>query len=109
MVIGRGIATEPGLEGNAIEAATMTNMDKIEKGHSQRRLPAGSWATLKSGADAPPRALRGRGSWMRVSEGMREAQHGVWYARSWVHTGHCIALVSWLAYALVDTRAVCED
>lgn len=37
---GWGIATEPGLEGNAIEAGTTTNMDTIGKEHSQRRLAA---------------------------------------------------------------------
>ncbi|KAF7368234.1 Phosphoglycerate-bisphosphoglycerate-independent [Mycena venus] len=37
---GWGIATEPGLEGNAIEAGTTTNMDRIGKEHSQRRLAA---------------------------------------------------------------------
>jgi 2,3-bisphosphoglycerate-independent phosphoglycerate mutase len=37
---GWGIATEPGLEGNAIEAGTTTNMDKIGAEHSQRRLAA---------------------------------------------------------------------
>ncbi|KAJ7036768.1 phosphoglycerate mutase [Mycena alexandri] len=37
---GWGIATEPGLEGNAIEGGTTTNMDKIGKEHSQRRLAA---------------------------------------------------------------------
>ncbi|KAJ7079925.1 phosphoglycerate mutase [Mycena crocata] len=37
---GWGIATEPGLEGNAIEAGTTTNMDKIGNEHSQRRLAA---------------------------------------------------------------------
>ncbi|KAJ6608969.1 cofactor-independent phosphoglycerate mutase [Mycena sp. CBHHK59/15] len=37
---GWGIATEPGLEGNAIEAGTTTNMDKIGSEHSQRRLAA---------------------------------------------------------------------
>ncbi|KAK7036254.1 BPG-independent [Favolaschia claudopus] len=37
---GWGIATEPGLEGNAIEAGTTTNMDKIGADHSQRRLAA---------------------------------------------------------------------
>ncbi|KAJ7831035.1 BPG-independent [Mycena olivaceomarginata] len=37
---GWGVATEPGLEGNAIEAGTTTNMDTIGKEHSQRRLAA---------------------------------------------------------------------
>ncbi|KAK0200296.1 cofactor-independent phosphoglycerate mutase [Desarmillaria ectypa] len=37
---GWGIATVPGLEGNAIEAGTTTNMDTIGKEHSQRKLAA---------------------------------------------------------------------
>ncbi|KAK0187274.1 cofactor-independent phosphoglycerate mutase [Armillaria mellea] len=37
---GWGIATVPGLEGNAIEAGTTTNMDAIGKVHSQRKLAA---------------------------------------------------------------------
>ncbi|KAJ7615881.1 phosphoglycerate mutase [Roridomyces roridus] len=37
---GWGIATEPGLEGNAIEAGTTENMDKIGAEHAQRRLAA---------------------------------------------------------------------
>ncbi|KAJ8517211.1 hypothetical protein ONZ45_g5587 [Pleurotus djamor] len=37
---GWGIATEPGLKGNAIEAGTTTNMDTIGKEHSQRKLAA---------------------------------------------------------------------
>ncbi|KAJ6601721.1 BPG-independent [Mycena vulgaris] len=38
------IATELGLEGKAIEAGTTTNMDKIGKEHSQRRLAADGMA-----------------------------------------------------------------
>ncbi|KAJ3775333.1 BPG-independent [Lentinula raphanica] len=37
---GWGIAAEPGLEGNAIEAGTTTNMDTIAKEHSFRKLSA---------------------------------------------------------------------
>ncbi len=37
---GWGVATVPGLEGNAIEAGTTTNMDTIGKEHSQRKLAA---------------------------------------------------------------------
>lgn len=37
---GWGVATEPGLEGNAIEAGTTTNMDTIAKDHSHRLLAA---------------------------------------------------------------------
>jgi len=37
---GWGIATQPGLEGNAIEAGDTTNMDKIAKDHSHRKLAA---------------------------------------------------------------------
>ncbi|KAJ7453314.1 phosphoglycerate mutase [Mycena galericulata] len=37
---GWGIATEPGLEGNAIEAGTTENMDKIGAENAQRRLAA---------------------------------------------------------------------
>ncbi|KAJ7582130.1 BPG-independent [Mycena floridula] len=37
---GWGVATEPGLEGNAIEAGTTTNMDSIAKDHSYRTLSA---------------------------------------------------------------------
>ncbi|KAL0946449.1 hypothetical protein HGRIS_012672 [Hohenbuehelia grisea] len=37
---GWGIATEPGLKGNAIEAGTTTNMDTIGKDHSHRKLAA---------------------------------------------------------------------
>lgn len=37
---GWGIANEPGLEGNAIEAGTTTNMDTIAKDHSHRKLAA---------------------------------------------------------------------
>ncbi|KAF9463319.1 cofactor-independent phosphoglycerate mutase [Collybia nuda] len=37
---GWGVATEPGLEGNAIEAGTTTNMDTIAKDHSYRTLAA---------------------------------------------------------------------
>ncbi|KAJ7321669.1 metalloenzyme [Mycena albidolilacea] len=46
---GWGIATEPGLEGNAIEAGTTTNMDNIAKEHSQRRLAAHGTAVGLSG------------------------------------------------------------
>ncbi|KAF8136037.1 hypothetical protein K438DRAFT_1786580 [Mycena galopus ATCC 62051] len=35
-----GVATEPGLEGNTIEAGMTTNVDNIGKEHSQRRLAA---------------------------------------------------------------------
>ncbi|KAJ6601937.1 phosphoglycerate mutase [Mycena vulgaris] len=50
----RGKSTEPGLERNAIEAGTPSNMDRIGKKHTQRRLAAcgmavGLWVTLKSG------------------------------------------------------------
>jgi hypothetical protein len=53
-----GIATEPGLEGNAIEA---TNTDRIGEEHSQHRLAAhgtpvslsdGLMGILKSGASS---------------------------------------------------------
>jgi hypothetical protein len=37
---GWGIATEPGLEGNAIEAGSTENMDTIGSEHSQRKLAA---------------------------------------------------------------------
>ncbi|KAK0486574.1 phosphoglycerate mutase [Armillaria novae-zelandiae] len=37
---GWGVATVPGLEGNAIEAGTTINMDTIGKEHSQRKLAA---------------------------------------------------------------------
>ncbi|KAJ7589652.1 phosphoglycerate mutase [Mycena floridula] len=37
---GWGVATEPGLEGNAIEAGTTRNMDSIAKDHSYRQLSA---------------------------------------------------------------------
>ncbi|KAJ7624536.1 phosphoglycerate mutase [Roridomyces roridus] len=37
---GWGVATEPGLKGNAIEAGTTENMDTIGKEHSQRKLAA---------------------------------------------------------------------
>lgn len=37
---GWGVATEPGLEGNAIEAGSTDNMDKIGADHSQRTLAA---------------------------------------------------------------------
>ncbi|KAG6867133.1 hypothetical protein C0993_006451, partial [Termitomyces sp. T159_Od127] len=37
---GWGVATVPGLEGNAIEAGTTTNMDTIAKDHSYRQLAA---------------------------------------------------------------------
>jgi 2,3-bisphosphoglycerate-independent phosphoglycerate mutase len=37
---GWGVATEPGLEGNAIEAGDTTNMDTIAKDHSYRTLSA---------------------------------------------------------------------
>lgn len=37
---GWGVATQPGLEGNAIEAGTTTNMDTIGKKHSYRTLSA---------------------------------------------------------------------
>jgi 2,3-bisphosphoglycerate-independent phosphoglycerate mutase len=37
---GWGIATEPGLEGNAIEAGDTSNMDTIAKDHSYRTLAA---------------------------------------------------------------------
>ena len=37
---GWGITTEPGLEGNAIEAADTSNMDTIAKNHSYRTLAA---------------------------------------------------------------------
>ncbi|KAJ3809090.1 BPG-independent [Lentinula lateritia] len=37
---GWGIAAKPGLEGNAIEAGTTTNMDTIAKEHSFRKLAA---------------------------------------------------------------------
>ncbi|KAF8889840.1 cofactor-independent phosphoglycerate mutase [Infundibulicybe gibba] len=37
---GWGVAREPGLEGNAIEAGTTTNMDTIAKDHSYRTLAA---------------------------------------------------------------------
>ncbi|ESK97725.1 phosphoglycerate -bisphosphoglycerate-independent [Moniliophthora roreri MCA 2997] len=37
---GWGIATTPGLKGNAIEAGTTTNMDTIAKDHSMRKLAA---------------------------------------------------------------------
>ncbi|KAF9028545.1 cofactor-independent phosphoglycerate mutase [Hymenopellis radicata] len=37
---GWGIANTPGLEGNAIEAGTTTNMDTIAKEHSHRKLAA---------------------------------------------------------------------
>ncbi|KAJ7486954.1 cofactor-independent phosphoglycerate mutase [Mycena latifolia] len=37
---GWGVATEPGLEGNAIEAGSTVNMDTIGKEHSQRLLAA---------------------------------------------------------------------
>ena len=37
---GWGIATEPGLEGNAIEAGSTTNMDTIGEENSHRRLAA---------------------------------------------------------------------
>lgn len=37
---GWGIAPEPGLEGNAIEAATTTNMDTLAKEGSYRTLAA---------------------------------------------------------------------
>jgi bisphosphoglycerate-independent phosphoglycerate mutase (AlkP superfamily) len=37
---GWGVATTPGLEGNAIEAGDTTNMDTIGKDHSHRLLAA---------------------------------------------------------------------
>lgn len=37
---GWGVAAEPGLDGNAIEAGTTTNMDTIAKEHSYRTLAA---------------------------------------------------------------------
>jgi 2,3-bisphosphoglycerate-independent phosphoglycerate mutase len=37
---GWGIALEKGVDGNAIEAATTTNMDTIAKDHSYRTLQA---------------------------------------------------------------------
>jgi 2,3-bisphosphoglycerate-independent phosphoglycerate mutase len=37
---GWGVAREPGLKGNAIEAADTTNMDTIAKDHAYRTLAA---------------------------------------------------------------------
>jgi 2,3-bisphosphoglycerate-independent phosphoglycerate mutase len=37
---GWGVATDPGLEGNAIEAGDTTNMDTIAENHSYRTLAA---------------------------------------------------------------------
>jgi 2,3-bisphosphoglycerate-independent phosphoglycerate mutase len=37
---GWGVATEPGLKGNAIEAGTTTNMDTLAKDFSYRTLAA---------------------------------------------------------------------
>ncbi|KAJ6522199.1 BPG-independent [Mycena vulgaris] len=63
---GGGILTEPGLEGNAIEAGTTTNMDRIGKKHTQHRLEAhgtavGLWVILKSGGDTLRHLIIGAG------------------------------------------------
>lgn len=47
---GWGIALEQGIDGNAIEAATTTNMDTIAKDHSYRTLNAsGTYVGLSEG------------------------------------------------------------